>query len=99
MATWTGAASRLPVAAGSVGAIRTWIVGVGEVPVEDGLDESPEPDCGAVATLPTDETVPGVVRWPGRVMVTWLPTATYDCWVASSWTATWRVVEVALSTC
>ena len=53
---------------------------------------------GQVATAPTEETIPGVVRLLGRVMLTLSPTATSVCSEASSATCTWRVVEVACIT-
>ena len=60
------------------------------------LDPDP-PDAelgGQVATAPTEETTPGVVRLSGRVMLTLSPTATVDCSEAFSATRTWRIVEV-----
>src|SRR6478672_2811796 len=70
------------------------------VPGEAGLDPGPpdpEPD-GQVATDPTEETTPGVVRLSGRVMLTLSPTATLVCCEAFSATATSRTVEVPCST-
>jgi len=47
--------------------------------------ELPDPDpAGQVATVPTEETTPGVVWLLGKVMVTLSPTFTSDCWEASS---------------
>ena len=51
-----------------------------------------------VATVPTEVTTPGVVRLSGRVMTTWSPTLTSDCWAASRAMVTTRVVEVACRT-
>src|SRR5580698_4010209 len=53
---------------------------------------------GQVATAPTEETTPGVVRLLGRVMVTLSPVATSVCCEASNATCTSRVVEVACVT-
>ena len=61
----------------------------------DPLD--PELD-GQVATAPTEDTTPGVVRLFGRVMVTLSPTAILVCCEAFNATCTWRVVEVACIT-
>jgi hypothetical protein len=52
---------------------------------------APELD-GQVATLPTEETTPGLVRLSGNVMLTLFPTAMLVCWEASSATCTWRAV-------
>ena len=61
--------------------------------------DPPDPELdGQVATVPTEETTPGVVWLLGRVMVTLSPTATSVCCEASKATCTWRVVEVACST-
>ena len=57
MATSTGAWSRWPTSRGRVSAIRTGTVG----------------DEPAVATVPTEETRPGVVRLSGSVMLTRSP--------------------------
>src|SRR4030081_789313 len=64
------------------------------------LDPDPtDPELdGQVATLPTEETTPGVVWLLGRVMLTLFPTAVLLCCAASSATCTWRVVEVPCST-
>src|SRR5215471_14633590 len=51
---------------------------------------------GAVATLPTEVTRPGVVWLFGRVIVTWSPAFTSDCRKASRSTVTCLVVEVAV---
>src|SRR5438552_9136783 len=53
---------------------------------------------GQVATEPTAETTPGVVRLSGRVIITLFPTATSVCCEALNATCTCRVVEVARST-
>jgi len=58
---------------------------------------NPELD-GQVATVPTEETTPGVVWLLGRVMVTFSSTATSVCCEAFNATCTWRVVEVACIT-
>src|SRR5437763_4176138 len=70
------------------------------VPGEAELElDPPDPELdGQVATVPTEETVPGVVRLLGRVMVTLFPSATSVCCEAANATCTWRVVEVACST-
>ena len=61
--------------------------------------DPPDPELdGQVATVPTEETTPGVVWLLGRVMVTLSPTATSVCCEASNATCTWRVVEVACIT-
>ena len=78
----------MPVAAGSDGVTSTVIVGVVllpeladeqvSVPGAAELDPDP-PDAeldGQVATVPTEETTPGVVWLLGRVMLTLSPTAT-----------------------
>ena len=49
---------------------------------------------GQLATVPTEDTTPGVIRLLGRVIVTLSPTATSVCCEASNATCTWRVVEV-----
>src|ERR1700733_4896304 len=104
MATFTGAWSHVPVAAGSVGLTSTVIVGLEdpELLLDEEellllLDEEAEPLLvgGVVATVPTDETTPGVVWLLGRGMATRSPTATSDCWLGSSAMETWRTVEVA----
>jgi len=44
------------------------------------LFESLEPlEAGVVATVPTEDTTPGVVLLSGRVMLTWSPLWTCDC--------------------
>ena len=53
---------------------------------------------GDFATVPTDETTPGVVWLSGRSIVTRSPFLTLDCWAAASATVTWRTVEVIPST-
>ena len=59
--------------------------------------DPPDPELdGQVATAPTEETTPGVVRLSGRVMLTLSPTATLVCSEALNATCTWRVVEVRL---
>ena len=85
--TFTGAWSHVPVAVGSVGLTST--VMVGELLALAELLED-----GAVATVPTEEITPGVVRLFGRVMVTLSPTFISDCWAASRAMVTWRVVVV-----
>ena len=57
----------------------------------------PELD-GQVATVPTEETTPGLVWLLGKVIITLFPTATSVCCEASNATCTSRVVEVACST-
>ena len=73
-----------------------------QVPVPCAAEPELEPPDaglgGQVATVPTEETTPGVVWLLGRVMVTVSPTATSVCWEASNATCTWRVVEVACIT-
>ena len=83
IATLTGAWSRLPVAAGSVGTASTWIV---------------DPPCPEDATLLTYEIRPGVVWLSGSVMLTASPTSTSPCRAASSSIVTWRAVELTVST-
>ncbi len=57
--------------------------------------DPPDPELGGqVATAPTEETTPGVVRLLGRVMLTLSPTAIVVCSEALSATCTWRMVEV-----
>src|ERR1700742_1573344 len=82
------------------------------VPLPEPFDEQvsvsgaaePDPDTpdaeldGQLATVPTEETTPGVIRLLGRVIVTSSPTATLICCEASNATWTWRVVEVACIT-
>src|SRR5262249_52801082 len=58
MASWTGAWSRSPVPADGV----IWMWTVGE-----------PPELPAVATVPTEVTVPGTVRLSGMVIVTGSP--------------------------
>src|ERR1700722_3115822 len=61
--------------------------------------DPPDPELdGQVATAPTEETTPRVVRLLGRVMLTLSPTATSVCCEASNAISTWRVVEVACIT-
>jgi hypothetical protein len=111
MVTSTGAWSQLPVAAGSDGATFTVMVGGVELPLEELEEHVSVPDAeledpelldpgldGQVATVPTEDTTPGVVWLLGRVMVTLSPAATSVCSEASSATCTWRVVEVAWRT-
>src|ERR1700709_1867281 len=65
------------------------------------LGPEPPPDAeldGQVATVPTEETTPGVVRLFGSVMLTLFPTATVVCSEALNATCTWRTVEVACIT-
>src|SRR2546430_2289410 len=52
------------------------------------------PCDGAVATVPTANTTPGVVFLSGNVIVTWSPTFTCDCWFALRFTLTMRVVDL-----
>src|SRR6516162_11810463 len=108
MATWTGAWSSVPVAAGSRRVMVTWTVADCELPLEepddepedepdDEPDEDPpddEPDDPVVATLLTLATVPWVVRWLGRVIVTWSPGLTSPCNAASRLKVTSRLVDV-----
>ena len=70
IATSTGARSSVPVAAGSVSLTSTVTVGVLVPDPPDALED------GAVATLLTEETTPGVVALFGRVMMTLSPTWT-----------------------
>src|ERR1700722_15432300 len=49
---------------------------------------------GQVATVPTEETTPGVVWLFGRVIITVSPTATSVCCEAFTATCTCRVVEL-----
>src|ERR1700736_6742760 len=65
------------------------VPGVAELEL-DPLDPEFE---GQVATVPTEETTPGVVWLLGRVMVTVSPTATSVCCEAATATCTWRLVE------
>jgi hypothetical protein len=61
--------------------------------------EPPAPELdGQVATAPTEETTPGVVRLLGRVTLTLFPTATPVCCEALNAIRTCRVVEVACMT-
>src|ERR1700684_3189345 len=61
--------------------------------------EPPDPELdGQVATAPTEETTPGVVRLLGNMIVTWSPTAMPVCCEASTASRTWRVVKVPCST-
>src|SRR6516164_10889875 len=92
MATWTGAWSRVPVAAGSRRVIVTWTVADCELPLEEPDEDPPddEPDDPVVATLLTLATVPWVVRWLGRVIVTWSPGLTSPSNAASRLTVTSR---------
>jgi hypothetical protein len=53
------------------------------------------PSLSLVATLPTENTLPGVALPPGSVMVTSSPTATVVCWLARMSTLTCRSVEDA----
>src|SRR5205814_6547361 len=81
--TVTGAWSQPPVARGWLGRTSTVMVGVD--PEEDpgpplAAEADPlgweEADEVVLATFPTDETTPTVVRLSGRVMVTGSPTFT-----------------------
>ena len=54
--------------------------------------------AGVVATVPTYVTLPGVVRWSGRVIVTGSPTLTSACCAASSSIVTCRATDVTVST-
>ena len=96
----------MPVVAGSEGVMPTGMVGVelpdeqASVPGATELEFAP-PDPwldGQLATVPTEETTPGVIRLLGRVIVTLSPAATLICCEASNATWTWRVVEVACIT-
>src|SRR5215470_630619 len=111
MATWTGAWSRVPVAPGSRKVMVTWTVADCGFPLEEPDDDPPDdepdeeppddpddPDDPVVATLLTLATVPWVVRWLGRVIVTSSPALTSPCKAASRFTVTSRLVEVACST-
>src|ERR1700722_7406791 len=100
----------MPVAAGSDGVTSTVMLGVvllPELPEEQvSVPAAPELELdplvpeldGQVATVPTEETTPGVVWLLGRVMVTLFPTATSVCCEASNATFTCRAVEVACNT-
>ena len=99
----------LPVAAGCDGVTSTVMVGMllpeladEQVSAPDAAAPEPDPPdpvlAGQVATVPTEETTPGVVRLFGRVMLTLSPTATLVCCEASSATCTSRLVEVPCST-
>ncbi len=61
------------------------------------LPEPPDPGVVA-ATVPTEETTPGVAAPSGSVTVTLSPALTCDCWEASSWIVTMCRSEVAAST-
>jgi hypothetical protein len=98
----------VPVAAGSDGVTPTAIVGVAlPAPPEEqasvpGAAElapgtAPELD-GQVATAPTEDTTPGVIRLSGRVMLTLSPTAIVVCSAALSATWTCLVGEVPCMT-
>src|SRR5258707_1723635 len=88
MFTVTGAWSRVPAAPGSVSVTCTGIVVAGFCP-----------DPGVVvATVPTEETTPGVVAPSGRVMLTVSPALTSDWSEASSGTVTTCRSDVAAST-
>src|SRR6516225_11249827 len=65
---------------------------------EDPPDDPDEPDDPVVATELTLATVPRVVRWLGRVIVTGSPALTSPCKAASRLTVTSRLVDVACST-
>src|SRR4029077_10330868 len=88
MFTVTGAWSRVPAALGSVSVACTGIV-------VDGLP--PGPDV-VVATVPTEETTPGVVVPSGSVTVTLSPALTSDWSEASSAIVTTCRSDVAVST-
>src|SRR4029077_20300012 len=79
MSTVTGACSRVPAAAGLLSVTVTGIVVAGLCPC-----------CGAVvvATVPTNDTTPGVVVPSGRVTVTASPAFTCDSSETSSGTIT-----------
>ena len=83
--TLTGAWSRLPIAAGSVGTASTAIVG--------GF-----PFWPGVATELTCVIRPGVVRSFGSVIVTGSPALTWPCSAGSSWIWTCRAIPLAVST-
>ncbi len=87
MFTVTGAWSRVPAAFGSVSCTCTGIVAVAF---------GPDPDV--VATVPTEETTPGVVVPSGSVMLTVSPAFTSDCCEASSGIVTTCWPDVAVST-
>src|SRR6185437_11360258 len=86
MFTVTGARSRPPAASGSVSFTWTGIVGA-----------APGPEPGE-ATLPTEDTTPGVVVPSGSVTVTLSPALTSDWSEASSAIVTTCRSEVAAST-
>jgi hypothetical protein len=50
------------------------------------------------ATVPTEETTPGVAAPSGSATVTLAPTWTCDCWETSSWIVTTCWSDVAAST-
>src|ERR1700744_1742398 len=87
MFTVTGAWSRLPAALGSVRFTCTGIVVTG-------------PCCPVVvvATVPTEDTTPGVVVPSGSVTVTPSPALTSDCWATSGGTVTASRSDGAVST-
>src|ERR1700736_6518252 len=87
MFTVTGAWSRLPAACGSVSFTSTGIVVV-----------ALPPDPDVTATVPTEETTPGVVVPSGSVTVTLSPAFTSDCCEASSGIVTTCRSDVAVST-
>jgi hypothetical protein len=62
------------------------------------LEPESEPLLDDEATLPTDETRPGVVLLSGSVIVTGSPTLTSACWAASSLIATSCRIELTMST-
>ncbi len=89
MFTVTGAWSRLPAAFGSVRFTYTGIVVAGPCPCCPGV---------VVATVPTEDTTPGVVVPSGSVMLTASPALTSDWSEASSGIVTTCRSDVAVST-
>ena len=82
IATVTGAWSRPPAARGCFNVTVTVTFGL----------------LPPVATLPTEDTTPGVTRPSGRVIITVSPAFTSDCCAASSAMVTTCRAEVAAST-
>src|SRR5215467_3759884 len=93
MFTVTGAWSRVPAAFGSVSFTCTGIVVAGLCPCCGVCDAGV-----AVATVPTEDTTPGVVVPSGSVMLTVSPALTSDSWLTSSGIVTTCRSEVAAST-
>ena len=96
--TWLTALAVLPLAGVYVPSrlhvVKRCVTVTGIVGV---LPEVPEP-LGVVATLPTEETTPGVLAPSGSVMLTLSPAFTSLCWEASSAIITTFRSDVAVST-